>query len=1831
MAKETVTKSKRFYCKSLTPDICKTPMGSAVVPRPYNIIGEFKDAQAASPSVKTHTEPVILHQRSFIPSIKGDAKGVLGGVKSQTFLNTADTLGHSSTKGSNNTETVQVGRTVWMNAKNTIGKIYERTGKKMRDMLTPYAKEWKDNVSQSVHGFGEVAMAKGGTVAAAGGVAAAAGGVATATGVGAAVGVPLAVGGAATATVGGVTAGVGAGAKTAASALDVAADYVLTGKMPDIAGPAMDTVISIIENMVARKLPIPGLKNKLDQLKSKRSTAKPEQKKDGGKTEKPKEEPKDKPSDCCPGNSAPGNKPVKSSKPTHYGTGEEILHQTDFVLESAHPFVWTRCYRSGSELGDWGLLGARWATPYTASLFIDASGIVFHESTGRALRLPTLAVGESYDHQSDGFILTRDDDVQFSLTWRDGTVELFRRGPDAWLPHGHQGVNAMLPAGMPSAAQRYLLAFSTARDEKYFSVEHFHDAKPGEALIRIHAIDGQIIEAIRDERALEDSVSYPMPPRICRVEELRSDGSRICHVRYQYQTEPLEQELGPNQPENTQALTPRERRALRAHSRFEILPRRYNLIAQTNLTGEQRTYRYHHHLLMEYSNYSGFMDGLDWISLDALSARWAGDQRGLPELAEQYPVTLANSYQARAISNLTSDGNGQVKIDYIAPFITQVIEPHGGVLEYKFNSQWLCTHVDRISADGKRQSFGRRDWSPQGHLLADIDAQGNATRYSYDTAGNLCSVTDAKGRTTQITYNEHNLPVRVIDPLGHVTERLFDAQGQISKSINPLGHSTLYNYDAEGRLTSLTDAKGGTKLLTYDQAGRLTSYTDCSQITNHYAYDTAGRLSHTTDALGQVQRYEYDALGRPTHITYADQTSEKYTYDSDGNLLTHTDAKGLITRYAYNGHGLPVERIDSKGQLLRYAYDKALRLVQLTNGNSEAYRLAYDVESRLISETGFDGKVTNYTYDTAGQLIASECQGQRTDYMRDATGQLEARVTPDGITRYAYDALDRLSAIANPQAEHHFFYDAAGQLIEERMAYMLHRPGRAPRVDPHPLTQAQRWADTSAHASAVFALTHAYDELGNRIQTTLPNGRRIDTLRYGSGHWHGTLWQGQSIVDIERDHLHREVRREAGPTSAPQAPSLQASPLSNSNGHSQGNSLSYGDTSSPLNPQQSRAARLVTTRQYDLQSRLIDISQTRADRILRSHRYSYDDNGQLTDIHDSRYGHSHYRYDPIGQLLAAVQPHIRESFAFDPAGNLLDSLPQENPPTNSRTKAKRSATDNNAALSATLTDDSTLAQAAGAALVQATQNAANDEASSQSANSKPQPAASSKKSTAPRLSPVTYNLLRRYLGNAYEYDRQGNTVLKYEAATTGLLSPSANQSSQTRYSYDADNRLIRATRIWDAAPVSAAATEIASALKTQQITHYLYDAFGRRIAKQVSQPHPVLDIVSAEQPSGAISYETTVFLWDGDTLLQEISAQRTASYLYEPGSFIPLARIESAQGLAHYSMTDSWTHSNPSHPPAYAHLPTPARWQPLDPDPHNAHLQTRQHHLARQRERRHRAHWKSRLQQAQQDAASDQIYHYHCDHLGTPQELTDSTGQSVWAARYKAWGRVLRYEQRQAEQPLRFQGQYEDAETGLYYNRHRYYDPDQARYITPDPIGLLGGLNSYQYAPNPLQWVDPLGLAKGKNKSASGCDPCCGKDPAKEAQSWQGTSATYPGVDKYRNIVMKKGTTFYSLYSPLAGVRPPGFAVTGDTLRRAGGDVQKYYRLTQVSLDPGTDSSGRPRTLRTEVQEFTLTEDLCVAVGKARKNPQFGYGGATQYFISPSNVGKLVPGATRPI
>jgi RHS repeat-associated protein len=100
--------------------------------------------------------------------------------------------------------------------------------------------------------------------------------------------------------------------------------------------------------------------------------------------------------------------------------------------------------------------------------------------------------------------------------------------------------------------------------------------------------------------------------------------------------------------------------------------------------------------------------------------------------------------------------------------------------------------------------------------------------------------------------------------------------------------------------------------------------------------------------------------------------------------------------------------------------------------------------------------------------------------------------------------------------------------------------------------------------------------------------------------------------------------------------------------------------------------------------------------------------------------------------------------------------------------------------------------------------------------------------------------------------------------------------------------------------------------------------------------------------------------------------------------------------------------------------------------------------------------------------------------------LIDPTGQVHWAASYEAWGGIGKLHVNLIDNPIRLQGQYADQETGLYYNRNRYYAPAIGAFLSQDPLGLAAGLNVYNLAPNALGWVDPLGLNCGSTKAAKG-------------------------------------------------------------------------------------------------------------------------------------------------
>ena len=145
------------------------------------------------------------------------------------------------------------------------------------------------------------------------------------------------------------------------------------------------------------------------------------------------------------------------------------------------------------------------------------------------------------------------------------------------------------------------------------------------------------------------------------------------------------------------------------------------------------------------------------------------------------------------------------------------------------------------------------------------------------------------------------------------------------------------------------------------------------------------------------------------------------------------------------------------------------------------------------------------------------------------------------------------------------------------------------------------------------------------------------------------------------------------------------------------------------------------------------------------------------------------------------------------------------------------------------------------------------------------------------------------------------------------------------------------------------------------------------------------------------------------------------------------------------------------------------------------------------------------------------------DHLGTPVSMLDGDGAGVWSGEISTYGELRRLHGRRREQPsarhacpFRFPGQYEDAETGLYYNRFRYFDPEVGGYVSQDPIGLRGGTQMHGYVADPLRLRDPLGLSCEGQSRGRMLPPPRDNNPWMERATLHSTAVGPEGLIVYR-------------------------------------------------------------------------------------------------------------------
>ena len=312
------------------------------------------------------------------------------------------------------------------------------------------------------------------------------------------------------------------------------------------------------------------------------------------------------------------------------------------------------------------------------------------------------------------------------------------------------------------------------------------------------------------------------------------------------------------------------------------------------------------------------------------------------------------------------------------------------------------------------------------------------------------------------------------------------------------------------------------------------------------------------------------------------------------------------------------------------------------------------------------------------------------------------------------------------------------------------------------------------------------------------------------------------------------------------------------------------------------------------------------------------------------------------------------------------------------------------------------------------------------------------------------NRISQDVKNFYHYDEHGRLTEKDERR----IHPHGSLSHH--YEYDNQHRLVHYRRMQ------------AGNVLTE--SRYLYDPPGRRVSKRV-WACTVFHDGSCSQPA---LQETVWYAWDGNRLTTTQTDKTRIQTVYLPGSFTPLIRIETATGeltrATRRTLAEKFQQeANVTFPPELV-----ARVDNLEAELRRGELSEA-----------------SRTWLAQCGLTPEQmknqlepiyipvrkIHLYHCDHRGLPLALIDVNGAIAWRAEFDEWGNILREDNPyNLEQLIRLPGQQWDKETGLYYNRHRYYDPAQGRYITQDPIGLAGGWNLYQYPLNPVTKIDPLGL-----------------------------------------------------------------------------------------------------------------------------------------------------------
>jgi RHS repeat-associated protein len=1031
--------------------------------------------------------------------------------------------------------------------------------------------------------------------------------------------------------------------------------------------------------------------------------------------------------------------------------------------------------------------------------------------------------------------------------------------------------------------------------------------------------------------------------------------------------------------------------------------------------------------------------------------------------------------------------------------VSTVTLPDGAALSYAYDSQGNLASVTYPDSHSRTYVYNESALtggkSQPNAMTGLVDEKGvRFETTAYNSVGRAISASFAGNVDTyQVSYG--TLRNSATTPLGATTALNFQsikAQSHVTGGSAPCGsdcaqpYSTI-NYDANGWPSSYIDFANHVTSVINTSAGLETQRIEAKNTTDQRTTVTTWEpiwrnpltrtISNAAGAVVAKMGWAYNARGQVTaqcDMDPAISAAASYTCSATGaapagvrrSTMTYCDAVdatqcprvGLLL--SVDGPRADVGDVTQLGYYLTTdesgcgtlggACHRAGDLAQVTNALGQVTRvLAYDKAGRPVRRQDPNGVVTDLSYSARGwlasQTVRANTNGMAsagdatTTFTYDANGALTSVTDADGVTvTYGYDDAHRLVDVADSLGEHiHYTLDASGNRIKEETFDAKGVSRQSLSRGYNTLGQLVSVTDGLGHVVFDATTSGSYDANGNLVSakdalgTVQKSGYDgLDRVVSSVANANGTDASSSSTTKLSLDALD-QVKSLTDPDGLVTSYGFDglSNPVSLTSPDTGAQSSTFDTAGNALT--QTDAKSTVASQGFDALGRRTSASYT--DSTLNA-AFHYDEASSVTGCGSSF---------SVGRLTRVVENAVTTVYCYDNQGRVTEQRQTQGTVTDTTdyvyTKAGR--------LAAVASPSGLVTEYARDAVGQITKVTVT-------------PAKGVATTVVSAATYLPFGPVASYtLGNGQTIARSYDANYRF----TDIVSPALS----LHVARDAAGNIVALGNAAGASP----ATET-----------YTYD--------------PLYRLTGVKSASGAL-VEAYTYSKTGDRLTKTAPGLATGTYGYQSGTHRLTtigtgSRTYDANGstTGNASAGTAWGYgySGRGQLTVLQQAGTTVATYAYDASAHRiaktvGSATTRFAYgpgglLGEYGAASRDYVWMDDTPVAVVDGTT--VAFVHADGLDTPRAVTDASGTVLWSWAYQGnpFGEQAPTSTSGYVLNLRFAGQYWDRESGFLYNIHRYYDSTTGRYIQSDPIGLTGGISTYNYVSNnPLANVDPLGLA----------------------------------------------------------------------------------------------------------------------------------------------------------